>query len=116
VFGKISASSQSSEIDDALHARLPCGRGEAPGGVAVALGEVSRSGHRMDEVVGRADAGHGAPERCLVEDVAGHPFGRRCRRDRGAPDEGAHRDASTLERLQEPAADVAGGAGQQDHA
>ena len=99
--------------------RTPASRArlaEDPRGLPVARREVLAA-HRVDQVVGGRDALEGSGHGRGIERVAGGDLGgrRRAAAQRlGPADETAHRHAAPLELGQQPSADVARRAGQQD--
>ena len=102
--------------------RTPAARAAAPksrAARAVVVLERAGRAHRVDEVVGGVDARERRVERERVEHVAAHDLGRRSRR---APRSSRGRRArqrtraARLERREQPPADVARGAGDEDEA
>ena len=109
---------QPSQIDDPADACLPGHLSEMPRRLHVHLVEPRAAAHAVDQVVGAVDAGKGLRQRFAVQRVALnylHPFrpGTRAHPRRAAGQD-AHAMAFVKESWSQPAADVAGGAGDED--
>ena len=105
------------QVDDATHARTPCRVAKRPRGCDIGFLIVAVGTHRVHEVIRRVDASQCGTERSRVEQIGRHDFRRRrrartqhIRPARQTPDGAPRR----FERGQQPAADVPGGAGEQD--
>ena len=116
--GELLASiAESAEVDDAAHsgtAGLLC---EIAGGPAVLLLEVTRRAHGVHHVEGGANAVHGASQALPVEDVGLDDLrggGNAALEGPGTPGQAADALARRFQRAQQPPADVAGGAGEED--
>ena len=108
---------EAAEVDDLPHPRGAGRLAEVPGGEAILLLERGARRHRVDQVVRRVDARERRVERLPPQAVARDDLG--ARGDPGGqalrpPGEAAHAAAALRERAQEPAADVAGRARQED--
>ena len=112
---------QAAQVHDALEARVLGRAGEGPGHGPVALGVlVAGRDHRVDEVEGGPAALQGPPQGGDVGRVAGHDLDARVARP-GPPvelarlaGEAADAVAGLEQARDEPAPDVAGGAGDED--
>ena len=108
---------EAAEVDDLPHPRGAGRLAEVPGGEAILLLERGARRHRVNQVVRRVDARERRVERLAPQAVARDDLG--ARGDPGGqalrpPGEAAHAVAALRERAQEPAADVAGRARQED--
>ncbi len=108
---------QASEIDDALHARGARGGGEILRGQTVLRFKIARRAHRMNQIKRGFHTLHGRRQRCRVEQVALHHFdaGRHAGRQMfRLPRQTPHAPAIRHQQRQQPPADIAGRARQQD--
>jgi hypothetical protein len=108
---------EATQIDDAPHAGSTSGGAEVLGGTAIGLLERVRGAHRMYEVVGRVHARERRPEAGRIEQVSEDHLGpgiEAMAKKFGAPGDTAHPLACLLQGRQQPSADVAGRAGEQD--
>ncbi len=108
---------EAAEVDDLPHPRGAGRLAEVPGGEAILLLERGARRHRVDQVVRRVDARERRVERLPPQAVARDDLG--ARGDPGGealrpPGEAANAVSALRERAQEPAADVAGRARQED--
>ena len=72
--GKIFASAEAAEIDDAFYTGFPSGGSESVGGAAIFGFEGIFGAHGVDQVVGGVDSGEVRGERGGIEDVAEDNF------------------------------------------
>jgi len=107
----------SAEVDDPLDAGRGCGIAEVAGGFVVEAGEAASGAHGVDEVAGGLDAGEGGGEGLGAEGIGGDGFdaGPGARLEHlEAAGRGADAVAAFGEERDEVAADVAGGAEDED--
>lgn len=108
---------KATEIDDLAYPGGQRCETERPGGHPILLGERAARAHRMDEVVGGVDAFESGRDRLGLEDVPLHDLRRRGDARLhvlGPPGDAADTLSTCFERVQQSAADIAGGTGQED--
>ena len=113
----LAAFAESPEVDDPVHAGPARLAGEVEGRPAVLLHEIAPGAHGVDHVVGRPDSVHPPLQARRVEGIAFDDLGGG--RDAvpeglGTAGQAADPEPGVFQRAQQPPADVARGAGEED--
>lgn len=108
---------QAAKIDDAPHAVSLRGFGKVASGEAILVLEVLASPHRMHEIKRRFDVLQRGHQRLWLQHIAGNDFGHRTNsrlQELRPPSQATHAKATLLKQRNQPTADVAGAARDQN--